>query len=216
MSIATFRRHLVLSAAPCWIYNGAVMPEPRLNEEYVMETETNVFIGRLAEKAENLYNSKQYLCSEAILITVAKGFGLPYTEDQLVAMSAGFPMGIGDSGCACGALTGGTVALGIVLGRKNPHGMRKRIRELSAKLHDDFKTRHRSTCCRVLTKHVAKNPDEHFAQCMGITGFVAAAVTGMLIAEDPELKSMVDYGFLKKRDSRFFGFLKKAWRYVFR
>ena len=37
-------------------------------------------------------------------------------------MASGFPVGIGGSGCTCGAIAGGIMALGMVFGRKRSKG----------------------------------------------------------------------------------------------
>jgi C_GCAxxG_C_C family probable redox protein len=35
-------------------------------------------------------------------------------------MASGFPVGIGGSGCTCGAIAGGVMAIGMFFGRTSP------------------------------------------------------------------------------------------------
>jgi hypothetical protein len=56
-------------------------------------------------KAEDLYRSGQFLCSEAVFLVANEYLGHPVPDD-MVRLASGFPVGMGTAGCACGALTG--------------------------------------------------------------------------------------------------------------
>jgi len=66
--------------------------------------------------AENYYRQGDFYCSEAILKTIIDAFELP-VPDAVIAMASGFPIGMGRSGCTCGAVVGGIMALGLFFGR---------------------------------------------------------------------------------------------------
>ena len=74
---------------------------------------------RIRKIAEEYYRSGQYYCSEAIVKTINDEFGFGYPDD-IVKLASGFSIGMGSAGCACGAVTGGVMALGMVFGREEP------------------------------------------------------------------------------------------------
>jgi C_GCAxxG_C_C family probable redox protein len=133
-------------------------------------------------RAEELFRSRRYMCTEAILVAMNEVFGGGLSEQTAAALAAGFPDGMGGSGCLCGAVSGGAMALGLLLA---PTHSRRDIRALSAQLHDRFRDRHKSVCCRVLTKGIRSDKQAHFAQCAGLTGEAAAMAAGMVLAACP-------------------------------
>jgi C_GCAxxG_C_C family probable redox protein len=46
-------------------------------------------------------------------------FALPL-PDAVISMASGFPVGMGGSGCTCGAIVGGIMAIGMFFGRTEP------------------------------------------------------------------------------------------------
>lgn len=107
---------------------------------------------RVRKQAEDYYKRGDYFCSEAIIRTIRDEFKLD-VPDTVIGMASGFPVGMGGSGCTCGALAGGIMALGLFFGRSEPGSQKvNHTMALSKELHDYFTTKHRSTCCRVLTK----------------------------------------------------------------
>lgn len=131
------------------------------------------------DRAEELYRSGQYLCSEAVLVVANEYLGHPM-PDAMVRLASGFPVGIGMSGCVCGAIAGGVMALGLKLGRSTPREETPGLFAASNELHDRFKTRRRSSCCRILISKVEFGSPEHIDQCVAITGEVAADVIEIL------------------------------------
>ncbi len=122
---------------------------------------------KVAIEAEGLYRSGKMHCAEAVLAAVKNNF-LPAAEDDIVRFAAGFGGGPG-AGCICGAVSGGTMALGLVV-----QGDRKRVMELTKELHHWFKKEYGATCCRVLTAKGGKSG------CPLITGRVAGKVAELL------------------------------------
>ncbi|HBQ25914.1 MAG TPA: hypothetical protein DD791_05935 [Syntrophomonas sp.] len=138
---------------------------------------------KIKTTAENYYRDGDFYCSESIVKTIKDEFGLPISDD-VVAMASGFPVGIGGSGCTCGAVAGGIMALGLFFGRSQPQDKRvDTTMALSKELHDIFRERHKSICCRVLTKGMTLGSPEHIEQCIYLTGEVAEEVAKIIARE---------------------------------
>ena len=116
----------------------------------------------LAEKcqveAEGLYRSGKYHCAEAVLETVRRHFAADVPE-SVVGTVSGFGFG-SNSGCVCGAVSGGTVALGLVVKDK------KEVSHLTKELHTWFCEKYGVTCCKIIRKN-------HKGACPVLTGEVA-------------------------------------------
>lgn len=143
----------------------------------------DIDINKIRETAENYYRNGDFFCSEAIVKTIKDEFELPIS-DEIVAAASGFPIGIGGSGCTCGAVSGGVMALGLVFGRqvaKDPK-VRKTM-ELTKELHEKFRNNHKSLCCRILTKGLDMASGEHKEQCISFTGEVAEEVAKIIVRE---------------------------------
>ena len=107
---------------------------------------TNVDLEKLQKDAVDIFN-QGFACSESVIYAIKENFELDMSDDA-IAMSSGFPWGLGGGGCICGF-------------------------KLSNEIHYFFKEYCGATCCRVLTKGKEKNSPERKAQC---TDFVAATV----------------------------------------
>jgi C_GCAxxG_C_C family probable redox protein len=134
-------------------------------------------------RAEEMYRTGQFLCSEAVLVVANEYLGKPMPDD-VVKLASGFPVGMGLSGCVCGGLVGGVMALGMKYGRSVPGTPTPGMFEASKELHDRFKARRGSTCCRVLIRKFQMGSPEHIEQCIQITGEVAADTIDILSRED--------------------------------
>lgn len=125
-----------------------------------------IIADKVAKRAANLFDTKQLLCAEAIMRAVVEVFGGPLTPEQAAQIGTPFCMGIGGAGCTCGALSGAVASIGIYLGRKEGANGAP-CRDYGKQLHDAFKSRHKSTCCRILTRNL--DAKTHFAQCLSLT-----------------------------------------------
>jgi C_GCAxxG_C_C family probable redox protein len=152
-----------------------------------MSPQAREIVERVSQKAENLFSTKQLLCTESILVSFNEVFDGGLSRQQAVGLSAGLSTGLGDSGCLCGAVSGGSLALGLILPGCNTGGNRKKLRKATAKLHDRFKQEFGSTCCRVLSRKVKNDSKAHFAQCSGITQSAARMTAELLLEMRPEL-----------------------------
>jgi C_GCAxxG_C_C family probable redox protein len=117
-------------------------------------------------EAETLYRSGKYHCAEAVMEAVRRHFASEIPE-SVVATVAGFGGGSG-SGCICGAVSGGTVALGLVLGDK------KATTHMTKELHTWFKEKYGVTCCKTIRATNDKGI------CPVLTGEVAGKIAEML------------------------------------
>ena len=140
-------------------------------------------------KAEYYYSGGKYLCSEAILASVNEvlNFNMP---NEYVRIASGYPVGMGGAGCSCGALTGALGAIGLAYGRKKPGASNKKAMKISNEMHNKFKEKFKSTCCRVLIKDYEFGSKEHIKRCTYVTGEVCEMVTD-LILENKSILSKV-------------------------
>lgn len=115
------------------------------------------------EQAGVLYDGG-YNCAQAVLqATTGRN------DPELLAMAKAFGGGIGKSGCLCGAVSGGVMALGLS-GKA----------ELGGKLVEAFRGEFRSTCCRALSKDYQWLSREHKANCRKLTVTAAGMVDRLL------------------------------------
>lgn len=137
--------------------------------------------------AENNFRGGFYCC-EALMKTIIDEFELDVPK-EIIKLSSGMAVGIGKSGCLCGALNGGVMALGLLFGRceqdgpTNPQSIK--CLELCNELHTWFMNTNgkRSTCCRVLTREYDKGKGEHKPQCIYFTGLCAWKVAEQICRE---------------------------------
>lgn len=135
---------------------------------------------------EGYFERGEFYCSEAVVKTINDELGKHFGDD-VTKLASGFPIGIGKSGCLCGAVSGGVMALGMVYGRCHKEPMDDKMFVVSADLHDHIKSIYKSTCCRVMTREFEFQSPERRAHCIKITGEVAAYIAEKLI-EDNKLK----------------------------
>ncbi|MCB2187834.1 MAG: C-GCAxxG-C-C family protein [Deltaproteobacteria bacterium] len=152
-----------------------------------MTLETDRIIERVGERAEALYRGGGMLCAEAVLTALNQEFAGGLPAEQISGLAAGFAMGLGEAGCLCGALSGGVMGLGLLLGAGGPLDHGRVARRAARRLHQAFKETEGSTCCRVLSSKVKHDKKVHFEQCAGITGRTARAAARVLLEERPRL-----------------------------
>lgn len=137
-------------------------------------------IARMRAQAEALYASGEYYCGEAIFLAANELLGRP-VPDEMMRLASGFSIGMGRAGCACGALTGGVLALGLRYGRTEGGVPMPETLDAAKELHDRFVARNGSTCCRVLIRPYVFASDEHIRHCVALTGGVAEDVAELLL-----------------------------------
>lgn len=142
-------------------------------------------LNTVREIAEGYFRRGELFCSEAVLKTINDMLSEPQNK-EIIKLSSGFAAGVGASGCLCGAVSGGIMALGLVYGRLYGDNMNDKMLPKAAMVHDHIKDMYRATCCRVLTKDI-KNDDEKAQHCIKITGEVAYFVAKILLEDGVEL-----------------------------
>lgn len=177
-----------------------------MHEQQGLSGEDEKLVLHVRQRAENLYRTHQYLCTEAVVAAINEAFGEPVPLNHAVAMAAGMTAGIGESGCLCGAVSGAVLAAGMVLGRERVHGARAQIRGAAGEIHALFRKRFSSTCCRVLTKQVKADKSAHFAQCADLTGAGAEIAMRVILHHRPDAAAWTR--MTTHRDSRIGGVCK--------
>lgn len=143
---------------------------------------TDVNIEMLEKDAVKIFNSG-FACSESIVYAIRKHFQLELSDDA-IAMSSGFPWGLGGGGCICGALAGGTMILGYFFGRTEPGDPQiQDCFKLCQEFHDYFCKTCGASCCRVLTKGMEKNSPERKEQCTRFVAIAARKTAEIIIRE---------------------------------
>lgn len=143
--------------------------------------------------ARDYFNNGLY-CSEALLKAFNETYhlGLP---PHAYKIATGFGSGMGETGCACGAVTACVMVLGLVAGRNHKNQSEAIVFEAVKSLQMDFRAEYKSTCCRVLTKQVQWGSKEHTCQCEQIVGATAKMTQRLL---ETELKDYLPEGGGKK------------------
>ncbi len=156
----------------------------------------------IQRRVENLFATRQLACAEAVLCVLNRGFGGELPDALAVRLAAGFPEGMGGSGCLCGALSGAVIALGLFLGRSGPGlGNGRAVKAAAAALQRDFKSVYKSSCCRILTRDLAYGSREHKRHCARISGEAARIAALILLDARPGLVDQADHAYLAHRDS---------------
>lgn len=144
---------------------------------------TNIDMEQLQKDAVEIFTSG-FACSESVIFTIRKALDLDI-PDSAIAMSSGFPWGLGGGGCLCGAVAGAVMCIGFVYGRSTPGDPKiSRCFELTKEFHDKFREAHGATCCRVLIKdYPDKNSPERKCHCIDMVKFAVVTVAEILIRE---------------------------------
>ena len=139
------------------------------------------------KKAEELYRSG-FFCCEAVVSAIRSEFMVDVPE-EVISMASGMSVGVGRSGCLCGAVNGGVLVLGMLFGRTEPLGPQdpgvNHLMGLTNELHTWFRDNNgkHSTCCRVLTRGFDMSCREHREQCIKFTGMCAEKAAEILCRE---------------------------------
>lgn len=133
-------------------------------KEAAPSTEENQSIS-CQQEAEALYRAGTHNCAEAVMESIRKQFA-PNVPDAIVGSVSGFGGGSG-SGCICGAVSAGTVGIGLVLQNK------KATADMTKELHGWFKEKYAVTCCKIIRQ-------SHKGACPILTGEVAGKIAEML------------------------------------
>jgi C_GCAxxG_C_C family probable redox protein len=176
----------------------------RLNKDHkLLGHRGETLINKIRQRTENLFMTRQLMCSEAVLTVLNQGLKGGLAPEIAVRVTSGLPEGFGGSGCTCGALSAGVIALGLFLGRNGPGLLNNRtVCTASRELHQRFKTRFGSTCCRVLTKNIDVGTKHHFRFCAQHAGEVSEQTARLVLDHEPERLELADWTYLNQIDSK--------------
>ena len=156
-------------------------------EEIEMNIKQEVSVKKIVKDAEDNFRGG-YFCCEALMAAIRDNFELDVPK-EVIAMASGMAVGAGRSGCMCGAVNGGILALGMFFGRTEQSGPQDpkivKCLELTKELHNWFKDANgkNSVCCRVLTRVFDMGKGEHKEQCIKYTGLCAGKVAEIVVRE---------------------------------
>ena len=142
----------------------------------------NVDIEALKKDAVEIFHNG-FACSEAVIYAIDKHFQLGMGKDA-IAMSSGFPWGLGGGGCLCGAAAGSVMCLGFVFGRREPGDpCCVRCWALAEEFYDAMREACGSTCCRVLMRGLDRDDPERKAGCTRAVEFAAGKTAEIILRE---------------------------------
>lgn len=122
-----------------------------------------------SELAQTYFAHEGLNCTEAVLKGVLDALEIDYPA-EILALTHGFGNGIAGSGCVCGALNGGVMAVSYLNALS---GHKRSTRAMARTLYNKFVERNRCTCCRILSKRFPKGSEEAHQQCINFVGEVA-------------------------------------------
>jgi C_GCAxxG_C_C family probable redox protein len=161
-------------------------------------------------KSRNLFLTRQFQCAQAVLCSLNEGFRGGLRRDVAARLVSGLAEGLGGSGCLCGALSGGVLALGLFMGKDGRSLLNaSRSSPPTALLHREFTERFGSACCKVLSKRVKHDAKAHFDQCAELTGAAAEIACRIILESKPHLAKIADLEYLTTKDSILMGTLKR-------
>lgn len=169
-----------------------------------------VLASLIEEKAQNLFLTRQFHCAQAVLCTLNEALrgGLP--RELAARLASGLAEGLGKSGCLCGALSGGVLALGLFMGKSEPSLLNTSdVTSSTGLLYQKFVERFGSTCCKVISKKVRHDTKAHFEQCAELTGAAAELATRIILEAKPQLAKIADLEYLTRKDSMLMGTLNR-------
>jgi C_GCAxxG_C_C family probable redox protein len=178
------------------------------------DPQAEALIAQIKKRAGNLYQTRQLLCTEAVVVTLNKALNGGLSDAQAVAIAAPFSIALGDSGCICGALSGAVLACGLFVGNDQPYHHRQRLRKSARQLHDAFKATNGATCCRMLSRSVRHDRQAHFQQCAHLTASAAEMAARLILYQRPELIQCTENGFLYKMDTKIGAMMTRLLRIV--
>ena len=85
-----------------------------------MNVKKEISVKKVTKDAEQYFRDG-FFCCEAVMASIRDNFELDVPK-EVIAMASGMAVGAGRSGCMCGALNGGILALAMFFGRTDQDG----------------------------------------------------------------------------------------------
>ena len=130
-----------------------------------------------ADRAEELFR-KGYNCSQPVFVAFAEELGM--CEEEAARMAAPFGAGFGKLREVCGAVSGMTMAAGVLRGYSDPADAqgKKALYALVQKMCREFEEKEGSLICREL---------------LGLTGFGGAGGENRGVLSEPPLRGRLPH-----------------------
>lgn len=117
----------------------------------------------MKKEAVNYYKNG-LSCSESVVhAAIDKGL----CDKSLLAVATAFSGGM-SSGCICGAVAGAQMVLGANFGKQNSKNNEEIARAKAKEFIEEFKTKRKATCCRVLTAGLEFGSPERKQNCASL------------------------------------------------
>lgn len=131
------------------------------------------------EKQAFEYFKSGYSCSESVFKAITEKYA-KNVDSTLSRLTTGLRGGMGSSHEeACGALTGGIVALGYLYGRTNPDDEAKILKEMVIEYMKRFKKEFGTTNCGILLDRFGEQGDDH-SKCQELTAKAAGILADII------------------------------------
>lgn len=123
-------------------------------------------------RAASLYGAG-YWCAESVLKTVNEIAGLPLPQ-EVTRVASGFCEGFGGSRCACGALAGAVMAVGLLAGRDGPDDAWQPSYDAAGELRRRFSDDQDATTCDEIVARIGDmDAPARWAHCAELVGHSA-------------------------------------------
>ncbi len=145
-----------------------------MRTEENMQTKQNI-----AYKRAEHYYTHDYNCAQAVVMAVCDAFEIDI-PDEILKVTSGLGGGVGFSGCICGALNGGAIAIGMFLGPAKASPATSSIARINKQLADWFEESYATTCCRQLRRRRPFASREVKQMCTEITADTAKKAVSII------------------------------------
>ncbi|MEN8258590.1 MAG: C-GCAxxG-C-C family protein [Thermodesulfobacteriota bacterium] len=166
-----------------------------------MKSSLEETVALVVDRVANCYEKHDLCCSGSIMYVLSQAItGSGLSGRDAVQLGSGYCHGMGGAGCSCGALTGSIAILSYFLGPYGTDGLKgKKFRRCIKEMHDQFRDRFKSTCCRILSKKPKGENEQRRFSCKELTEGGAEIATHLLLKARPELIGRFDLEFLQSR-----------------
>ena len=134
-----------------------------------------------SQKAKTLFR-EGYNCAQSVFCTFAEDLGIDF--DSALKLSSSFGGGMG-RGSVCGALSGGVMAIGVILNSEETRSAEKAqlSMALSAELTDAFEKYRGNVMCGALTEGLDMAKGENMELCASLVSFCAGKAAEIIARE---------------------------------